>query len=69
MSILQERDSSISADSVYRLAKAFFGVDRAELDFVICRIPFTRMCCFARTARESLGSLFPPCDCAELSEF
>ena len=34
MSILQERDSSISADSVYHLAEAFFGVDRAELDFV-----------------------------------
>ena len=34
MSTFQEMGSSMSAELVYRLANAFFGLDRAELDII-----------------------------------
>jgi hypothetical protein len=57
MSILQERDCSISAASVYRLAQAFFGLDRAELDVVFDHL---NQRCFQPIAQvaETLGLLF-----------
>ena len=38
MSTFQEMGSSMSAELVYRLANAFFGLDRAELD-IIASVP------------------------------
>ena len=38
MSTFQEIGSSMSAELVYRLANAFFGLDRAELD-IIASVP------------------------------
>jgi hypothetical protein len=38
VSTFQEMGSSMSAELVYRLANAFFGLDRAELD-IIASVP------------------------------